>query len=64
MSLLDPKIFIVLLCWVVYSFALYARQSIGWSGRRAALLSAFGFTVLLLNFVPVSYFVTQSHNFY
>ena len=64
MSLLDPKIFIVLLCWVVYSFALYARLSIGWSGRRAALLSAFGFTVLLLNFVPVSYFVTQSHNFY
>jgi ABC-type transport system involved in cytochrome c biogenesis permease subunit len=64
MSLLDPKIFIVSLCWVVYSFALYARRSIGWSGRRAALLSAFGFTVLLLNFVPVSYFVTRSHNFY
>ena len=64
MSLLDPKIFIVLLCWVIYSFALYARRSIGWSGRRAALLSAVGFTILLLNFVPVSYFVTQSHNFY
>ena len=64
MSLLDPKIFVVLLCWVVYSFALYARRSIGWSGRRAALLSAIGFTILLLNFVPLSYFVTQSHNFY
>ena len=64
MSLFDPKIFIVLLCWVVYSFALYARRSIGWSGRRAALLSAIGFTILLLNFVPLSYFVTQSHNFY
>ena len=64
MSVFDPKIFIVLLCWVVYSFALYARRSIGWSGRRAALLSAFGFTVLLLNFVPMSYFVTGSHNFY
>jgi len=64
MSLLDPKIFIVLLCWLVYSFALYARRSIGWSGRRAALLSAFGFTILLLNFVPMSYFVTRSHNFY
>jgi len=64
MSLLDPKIFVVLLCWVVYSFALYARRSIGWSGRRAALLSAIGFTILLLNFVPLGYFVTQSHNFY
>ena len=64
MSLLDPKIFIVLLCWVVYSFELYARQAIGWSGRRAALLSAAGFAILLLNFVPVSYLVTGSHNFY
>ena len=64
MTLFDPKIFVVVLCWFVYSFALYARRSIGWSGRRAALLSAIGFTILLLNFVPLSYFVPQSHNFY
>ena len=64
MTLLDPKIFIVLVCWAVYSFALYARQVVGWSGRRAALLSAIGFTLLLLNFVPIGYFVTESHNFY
>ena len=64
MSLLDPKIFIVFLVWVVYSFELYARRSIGWSGRRTALLSAVGFTIVLLNFVPIGYFVTQSHNFY
>ncbi len=64
MTLLDPKIFIVLGCWAVYSFALYARQVSGWSGRRAALLSAVGFAILLLNFVPVGYFVTDSHNFY
>ncbi len=64
MSLLDPKIFIVVVCWLVYSFELYARRAIGWSGRRAALLSAGGFTILLLNFVPLSYIVTGSHNFY
>ena len=64
MSLFDPKIFIVILMWVVYSFALYARRSIGWSGRRTAVLSAVGFTVMLLNFVPIGYFVTRSHNFY
>ena len=64
MSLLDPKIAIVLLCWVVYSFELYARRTIGWSGRRAALLSAVGFTIVLLNFVPIGYFATTSHNFY
>ena len=64
MSLLDPKIFIVLICWIVYSFELYARRAIGWSGRRAALLSALGFAIVLLNFLPIGYFVTRSHNFY
>ena len=64
MSLFDPKIFIVFLIWVVYSFELYARRAIGWSGRRTAVLSAIGFTIVLLNFVPIGYFVTQSHNFY
>ncbi len=64
MSLLDPKIFIVVLCWMVYSFAFFARRTIGLSGRRAAVLSTVGFTILLLNFVPVGYFVTESHNFY
>ncbi|MXY15893.1 MAG: hypothetical protein F4Y57_02530 [Acidobacteria bacterium] len=64
MSLFDPKIFVVLLIWLVYTFELYARRSLGWSGRRAALLSAVGFTIVLLNFVPIGYFATRSHNFY
>ena len=34
----DPKILIALICWAVYSFALFARRAIGWSGRRAAYL--------------------------
>ncbi len=63
MSLLDPKIFVALICWAVYSFALYARRIVGWSGRRAAWLSALGFVIVLLNLVPVGYFLTKSHNF-
>lgn len=63
MSLRDPKIFVALLCWAVYSFELYAQRAIGWRGRRAAWLSAVGFAIVLLNFVPVSYFFTESHNF-
>lgn len=63
MSLADPKILVALICWVVYSFALFARQAIGWSGRRAAWLSAIAFVIVLLNFVPVGYFLTRSHNF-
>ena len=63
MSMADPKIFVAVLCWAVYSFELYAQRAIGWRGRRAALLSAIGFGIVLLNFVPVSYLFTTSHNF-
>jgi ABC-type transport system involved in cytochrome c biogenesis permease subunit len=63
MSLQDPKIFVALICWAVYSFELFAARRIGWGGRRSAYLSAFGFAIVLLNFVPISYFLTKSHNF-
>jgi ABC-type transport system involved in cytochrome c biogenesis permease subunit len=63
MSVQDPKILVALLCWVVYSFAVFARRAIGWTGRRAAWLSALAFVIVLLNFVPVGYFLTKSHNF-
>lgn len=63
MSLFDPKIFVVVLSWFVYSFELYARRVIGWTGKRAAWLSALGFTIILLNLVPIGYFLTDSHNF-
>jgi ABC-type transport system involved in cytochrome c biogenesis permease subunit len=59
----DPKIIGAFLCWVLYSFEIYAQRAIGWRGRRAAWLSAVGFAIVLLNFVPVSYFFTTSHNF-
>jgi len=63
MSLDDPKVLIALITWAVYSFAVVARRTLGWTGRRAAWLSAAGFVIVLLNFVPVSYFVTTSHTF-
>jgi ABC-type transport system involved in cytochrome c biogenesis permease subunit len=63
MSAVDPKILVALVCWAVYSFALFARRAIGWTGRRGAWLSALGFVIVLLNFVPVGYFLTKSHNF-
>ena len=63
MKVADPKILVALICWLTYSFALFARRTIGWSGRRAAYLSAAGFIIVLLNFLPVGYFLTRSHNF-
>jgi len=63
MNVSDPKILIAVLSWAMYSFALFARRAIGWTGRRAAWLSAIGFAIVLLNFLPVGYFLTRSHNF-
>ena len=63
MVLNDPKILMAVLTWVVYSFAVLSRQTMGWTGRKAAWLSALGFAMVLLNFVPVSYFVSTSHTF-
>ena len=63
MSLRDPKVFMSVVIWSMYSFAVLARRTLGWSGRRAAWLSAAGFAIVLLNLVPVSYFVTTSHTF-
>ncbi len=63
MTVEDPKIFVALVCWAVYSFEAFAARQIGWGGRRAAYLSAVGFAIVLLNFLPISYFLTKSHNF-
>jgi ABC-type transport system involved in cytochrome c biogenesis permease subunit len=63
MSVADPKIMVALVCWAVYAFAFLARRAIGWSGRRAAWLTAIAFVIVLLNFVPIGFFLTKSHNF-
>ena len=63
MALDDPKIFVAVLTWVVYSFAVFARRTMGWSGKRAAWLSPVGFVIVLLNFLLINYFVTNSHTF-
>jgi ABC-type uncharacterized transport system permease subunit len=63
MSIQDPKIFVALICWAVYSFELFAARRIGWAGRRTAYLSAVGFAIVLLNFVPISYLFRNSHSF-
>jgi ABC-type uncharacterized transport system permease subunit len=63
MSLADPKILIAVISWIVYAFQIFARQVIGWGGRRAAWLSVLGFASILVNLLPVGYFFTTSHTF-
>jgi ABC-type uncharacterized transport system permease subunit len=63
MSVTDPKILLAIVCWIVYSFELFAARLIGWGGRKTAYLSLIGFAIIMFNFVPISYFLTKSHNF-
>src|SRR6185436_9742667 len=51
-SIGDPKIFVTVLTWAIYSFAVVARRTMGWHGRRAAWLSALGFAIIMLSFLP------------
>jgi ABC-type transport system involved in cytochrome c biogenesis permease subunit len=63
MSLQDPKIAVAVVCWAIYSFEAFAARRLGWGGRKVAYLSALGFAIVLLNFVPISCFLPNSHNF-
>jgi len=64
MVLQDPKIFVrPRLLGRVLIRGVSPPRRIGWGGRRTAYLSALGFAIVLLNFVPISYFLTKSHNF-
>jgi ABC-type uncharacterized transport system permease subunit len=63
MSFKDPKIFVAAICWAVYSFELFGARLVGWGGRKTAYLSLIGFAIVLVNFLPISYYLTKSHNF-
>jgi ABC-type uncharacterized transport system permease subunit len=47
-DLLDPKILLSILMWVVYLILLYTRWTAGWRGRRAAYLAASAFVFALI----------------
>ena len=63
MTLADPKILMALATWLLYGLLLATRRWGGLTPRRAAWLSVLGFTLVLLNFLPVAYFFARSHNF-
>lgn len=60
---LDPKLLAVLISWGIYFAHFVTRKSIGWQGRRAAIVSVIGFNWLLFSFIIVSLFFTKFHNF-
>ncbi len=63
MTITDPKILMAVVTWVAYGLLLASRRWAGLTARKAAWLSAVGFALVLLNFLPVAYFFARSHNF-
>jgi cytochrome c-type biogenesis protein CcsB len=46
----DPKEIFAGITWLVYAALLHERLAVGWQGRRAAIMTIFGFVILLFTF--------------
>ena len=59
----DPKETWAFITWVAYAAYLHARVTIGWRGRRAALLCLFAGSTFLFNYVYVNVWGTGKHTY-
>ena len=59
----DPKEILTLIAWLIYAVLLHERLTVGWRGRRAALLAICGFLVLAVTFVGANLWLTGYHSF-
>jgi cytochrome c-type biogenesis protein CcsB len=57
----DPKEVWSAITWLFYAALLHERLTVGWRGRRAAIMSIIGFGVLLFTFLGVN-FLLQGHH--
>lgn len=57
----DPKIVLSMLMWAVYLLLLFSRWSVGWRGRRAAILSTVAFVVAAM--VWAANYISSVHRF-
>ncbi len=54
----DPKQTWSLITWLIYAALLHGRLTIGWRGKRAAIMSIIGFVVLLITFFGMKHSIT------
>ena len=47
----DPKEILTLIAWLIYAVLLHERLTVGWRGRRAAILALCGLGVLIITFL-------------
>lgn len=59
----DPKEVWSLVTWLFYAALLHERLTVGWRGKRAAIMSIFCFCILLFTFVGATLWLKGYHNF-
>jgi cytochrome c-type biogenesis protein CcsB len=59
----DPKETWSLITWFVYAAFLHARFTRDWRGRKAAVLSIFGFAAVLFTYFGVNYLISGLHSY-
>jgi ABC-type transport system involved in cytochrome c biogenesis permease subunit len=57
----DPKEIWSGITWLLYAALLHQRLTVGWRGRRAAIMAIIGFAVILFTFLGVN-FLLQGHH--
>jgi cytochrome c-type biogenesis protein CcsB len=57
----DPKEVWSGISWLFYAALLHERLSVGWRGRRAAIMAIIGFAILLFTFLGVNFLLTGHH---
>ena len=58
----DPKEIWSIITWVIYAALLHGRLTVGWRGRRSAIMAIVGFSVLIFAFIGINLFISSYHN--
>jgi cytochrome c-type biogenesis protein CcsB len=59
----DPKEVWSFITWVLFAAYLHARATVGWRGRRAAVLAVAGFGALVFNLYAVNLVISGLHSY-
>jgi cytochrome c-type biogenesis protein CcsB len=57
----DPKEIWSGITWLIYAALLHQRLTVGWRGRRAAIMAIFGFAVIVFTFLGVNFLMEGHH---
>jgi len=59
----DPKETWSLITWFLYAAILHQRLTVGWRGKRAAIMTIIGFCAVLFTFIGVNFLLHGEHSY-